>query len=111
MNQFVECSLGPPDLLPKSRKKLFWNIDFLLDLQLSEIVNIIAIRFPQRLEYTIAKFLERNADTQIIEKCLGANDAPHNTHLLRVPADDTWWASLADNMQENFLNQANNIEG
>ncbi len=107
--QFRECDLGPPDPLPKSGKKLFWNIDFMLDLELAEIINIIAIRSPERLESTIAEFLEHNADTQIIEKNLGANDAPRNTHVLRVNPDDTWWTSIADNMKENYLSHPNNI--
>ncbi len=108
--QFRECGLGPPNPLPKSGKKLFWNIDFLLDLELAEIINIIAIRSPERLENTIAEFLEHNADTQIIEKSLGANDAPRYTHVLRVNAGDTWWASIAENMQENFLSHSNDTE-
>jgi len=109
INQLHDCGLGPPDLFPKNGKKLFWNVDFLLDLQLTEIVNVIAIRSPERLEHTIAKLLERNLDTQIIEKGLGANDTPRNTHLLRVNAGETWWASLADNMQGNFANRANSV--
>ncbi len=110
VKQFLDCGLGPPDPLPKNGKKLFWNIDFLLDLQLTEIVNVIAIRSPTRLEHTIAKLLERDANTQIIEKGLGANDTPHNTHVLRANADETWWLSLADNMQKNFVNRANGVE-
>ena len=110
VKQFLDYGLGPPDILPKNGKKLFWNIDFLLDLQLTEIVNVIAIRSPERLEHTIAKLLERNPDTQIIEKGLGANDTPHNTHLLRVNAGETWWTSLADNMQKNFVNPANDVD-
>lgn len=105
VKQFSECSLGPPDPLPKSGKKLFWNIDFMLDLESAEIINVIAIRSPDRLEYTIAEFLENNPETQIIEKGLGANDAPRNTHVLRVNADDAWWTSIAENMQENFLSR------
>lgn len=107
LKQFQECNLGPPDPLPKSGKKLFWNIDFMLDLELAEIINVIVIRSPERLESTIAKFLEHNPDTQIIEKSLGANDAPRYTHVLRVNADDVWWASIADDMQENFLSDSN----
>ena len=110
VDQFIDCGLGPPDPLPKNGKKLFWNIDFLLDLQLTEIINVIAIRSPERLEHTIAELLERDANTQIIEKGLGANDTPHNTHVLRVNADGTWWLSLADNIQENFVNRANSVE-
>ena len=107
IDRFAEYGLGPQNPLPKSGKKLFWNIDFLLDLQAAEIVNIIAIRSPERLEHTIAVLLEHDADTQIIEKGLGANDAPRNTHILRVNAGESWWASLADNIQKNFSNPAN----
>ena len=111
MNQFAECGLGNGNLLPRQGKTLHWNVDFLLDLQSAEIVNIIAIRSTKRLEWTIAGLLERDADTQIIEKGLGANDAPRNTHLLRVNADETWWTSLIDNIQKNFLSQANDVDG
>ncbi len=96
MNRFIECGLGPSDLLPKRRKTLHWNVDFLLDLQSAEIVNILAIRSPESLENRIAKRLENDPHTEIIEPGLGANDAPGNTHLLRVRADNTWWVSLAD---------------
>ena len=110
INRFAECCLGPRDPLPKSGKTLFWNVDFLLDLQIAEIVNIIAIRSPERLEYTIAVLLEHDAETQIIEKGLGANDAPRNTHILRTSRDESWWSSVADRIQENFSNQANTIQ-
>ena len=110
VSQFQNCGLGPPNPLPKNGKKLFWNIDFLLDLESAEIVNIIAIRSPERLEYTIAELMERDVHTQIIEKGLGANDAPRNTHILHLNTDEVWWSSLADNMQENFVNQTNDAE-
>ena len=102
IDRFAECGLGPRDPLPKSGKTLFWNVDFLLDLQIAEIVNIIAIRSPERLEHTIAVLLEHDAETQIIEKGLGANDAPRNTHILRASTDKAWWASVTDKIQENF---------
>ncbi len=109
IDRFAECGLGPRDPLPKSGKTLFWNVDFLLDLQVAEIINIIAIRSPERLEHTIAVLLEQDADTQIIEKGLGANDAPRNTHILRTSTHETWWVSFADRIQENFSNPANII--
>lgn len=109
IDRFAECSLGPRDPLPKSGKTLFWNVDFLLDLQVAEIVNILAIRSPERLEHPIAVLLEQDTETQIIEKGLGANDAPRNTHILRANADEAWWASFADRIQENFSNQTNTI--
>ena len=94
LDQFAECGLGDGNLLPKQGKTLFWNIDFLLDLDLAEIVGFLAIRSPERLEDRLAKELEQDSHTQVIERGLGANDVPGNTHLLRVCADETWWGSL-----------------
>ena len=96
VNQFTECGLGSGNLLPRQGKTLHWNVDFLLDLQSVEIVNIFAIRSPERLENRIAEWIERDPHTEIIEPGLGANDAPGATHLLRIQANDMWWASLID---------------
>lgn len=106
LNHFQECGLGPPNPLPKSGKKLFWNIDYLLDLEIAEIINIIAIRSPVRLEGSIGTFLETHKGTEIIEKGLGANDSPNNTYILRVITDDTWWLSLVDGIQTKFLSDS-----
>ena len=94
INQFTECGLGPRDLHPKRGKTLHWNVDFLLDLPSAELVNIFAIRSTERLENRLAKQLEQDPHTEIIEPGLGANDTPGNTHLLRIREDKTWWASL-----------------
>ena len=115
INQFAECGLGSGNLLPKQGKTLHWNVDFLLDLRSAEIVNIFAIRSTERLENRIARWLERDPHTEIIEPGLGANDVPGNTHLLRVQADGTWWTSLTNNamtvLAKNTLNRTNDIEG
>ena len=108
--RFAECGLGPPDLLPKRGKTLHWNVDFLLDLQSAEIVNILAIRSPERLEKRVAKCLERDPRTEIIEPGLGANDAPGSTHLLRLRTNDISWASVVMVIREKILHQTNNIE-
>lgn len=99
INRFIECGLGPRDLLPKHGKTLHWNIDFLLDLQSAELVNIFAIRSTERLENRFAKRLERDPHTEIIERGLGANDAPGATHLLRIRENRMWWASLTDKVK------------
>ena len=103
INRFVECGLGPRDLLPKRGKTLHWNVDFLLDLQSAEIINIFAIRSSERLESRIAKQLESDPHTEVIEPGLGANDAPRNTHLLRLNADETWWVSFTEDIQTGRL--------
>lgn len=114
IHQFAECGLGDGNLLPRQGKTLHWNVDFLLDLQSAEIVNIFAIRSPKRLENKIAKWLERGPRTEIIEQGLGASDAPGNTHLLRLRTDDMEWMSLTDNvmalLRKNTLNRTTNLE-
>lgn len=110
ITRFAKCGLGPRDLLPKRGKTLHWNVDFLLDLQLAEIVNILAIRSPERLENRIAEYLEHDPHTHIIEPGLGANDAPGSTHLLRLRADNISWASVVMVIREKVLNQTNSIE-
>ena len=94
IERFAECALGDGNLLPRRGKTLFWNIDFLLDLDTAEIVGFLAIRSPERLEDSLAKWLELDSHTQVIERGLGANDVPGNTHLLRVCADESWWGTL-----------------
>ena len=114
VKQFHTCGLGPSDPLPKNGKKLFWNVDFLLDLPSVELVNIFAIRSSERLENRLAKRLEQDRHTEIIEPGLGANDTPGNTHLLRVQADKIWWASVTDKvkvvLEDSTLNQTNDAE-
>lgn len=95
MRRCVECGLGNGNLLPKRGKTLFWNIDFLLDLGSAEITGVYAIRSGNRLESRLAKHLERDSHTEVIERGLGANDVPGNTHLLHVRAEEAWWVSLA----------------
>ena len=114
VKQFHNCGLGPSDPLPKNGKKLFWNVDFLLDLPSAELVNIFAVRSAERLENRLATRLEQDRHTEIIEPGLGANDTPGNTHLLRVQADKIWWASVADKvkvvLEDSTLNQTNDAE-
>ena len=92
--RFAECGLGDENLLPRRGKTLHWNVDFLLDLSAAELVGISAIRSRQRLEDRLAKQLEEDPHTGVIERGLGANDVPGNTHVLHVRAPDAWWASL-----------------
>ena len=94
--RFAECGLGNGNLLPQRGKTLHWNVDFLLELEAAELVGISAIRSRKRLEGRLAKRLEEDPHTGVIERGLGANDVPGNTHLLHVSATEGWWASLPD---------------
>lgn len=104
IKHFQACGLGPPNPIPINGKKLFWNVDYMLDLECAEIINVIAIRSSMKLESTIGKYLELNSQSQIIEKGLGANDAPNHTYILRVNSDDKWWSSIANGIKNNYLN-------
>ncbi|MFX1252447.1 MAG: DUF123 domain-containing protein [Promethearchaeota archaeon] len=91
----LKCAnLGKDCLLPRTPKKLYWNIDFLLDEITAEITHIIAIRSPQKLESKLGTILEHDSHTRIIEKGLGANDIPGNTHILHMESDENWWKAL-----------------
>ena len=94
LHRFAECGLGDENLLPRRGKTLHWNVDFLLDLPSAELVGLFAIRSRERLEDRLAKQLEEDSHTGVIERGLGANDVPGNTHLLHVSAAEAWWASL-----------------
>ena len=94
LHRFAQCGLGTGNLLPRRGKTLHWNVDFLLDLSSAELAGVCAIRSRERLENRLAKQLEEDPHTGIIERGLGANDVPGNTHLLHVNATEAWWASL-----------------
>lgn len=91
LKQFAEIGLGAGQLLPKRGKKLFWNIDYLLDQPEVNITGVVLIRSEKRLEGTIAEMLTEDSHTFIIEKGLGANDARGETHFLGINAGDKWW--------------------
>jgi Uri superfamily endonuclease len=65
-------------------KKLRWHIDFLLDLPEAEIVHIVIIRSPSRLEGKLSGLLEALDETSGLAPRLGAQDTRKSTHLLRL---------------------------
>ncbi|MFX0092083.1 MAG: DUF123 domain-containing protein [Candidatus Hodarchaeota archaeon] len=96
---FNAVGLRKGNLLPKSPKSLHWNIDYLLDQKTVELTHVIAICSSQKLEGEIARLLENDPNTIIIETGLGANDIPGNTHILRVEANEKWWLSLLEKLR------------
>jgi len=92
--EFKRLGLGCDDLLPKNGKTLRWNVDHLLDQPDAELVAVIAIRSPLRLEGELGKLLASDPATVIFEPGLGANDIKGSTHLLRVEGGNEWWQRL-----------------
>jgi Uri superfamily endonuclease len=99
VKRFREIGLGEGDLLPRSEKKMHWNVDHLLDRREVRLTHVIAIRSPKRVEGAIGQLLEQDCHTMIIEKGLGANDMPGNTHLVKVEAEEAWWVELVGRLE------------
>ena len=102
LRRFSSIGLGNGNLKPTVRKNLHWNIDHLLDLPAAELNGVCILRTRGNFEERLGRFLERDPHTVVIEKGLGANDAPGNTHLLRLAAGDAWWATLPDRLNAQF---------
>ena len=99
VERFRRSGVAAKSFLPRPGKKLYWNVDYLLDLPAAEIVNVFVLRSNQRLEAGIGRFLENDPHAHIIEKGLGANDVLGNTHILRIDADETWWCELMERLR------------
>ncbi len=102
LRRFKAIRLGNGSLKPIRQKNLHWNIDHLLDLPASELTGACILRTPEHLEARLGQFLECDPNTIVVEKGLGANDVPGNTHLLGLTAGDAWWASLPERLSVNF---------
>jgi Uri superfamily endonuclease len=99
LDVFARVGLGGADLLPRRPKTLFWNVDHLLDREEAEIAGVIAVRSEQRMEKVLGQLLEHDPRMSVIERGLGANDVPGNTHILRVEANEAWWRALPERVR------------
>ena len=91
---------GTADLLPRGPKKLFWNIDYLLDQREADLTHVLVIRNALRWEAGVARHIAPQPFSAILVRGLGANDAPGHTHLLCLcdpPA--YWWPRLIDQIE------------
>ncbi len=77
-----------------AKKKLFWNIDYLLDEEAAHLQHVTILRSADRLEDNVAAMLLADPSCQPVAPGLGAHDRPGSTHLLQVHADDDWWKTL-----------------
>ena len=102
LRRFKAIGLGNGDLKPARKKNLHWNVDHLLDLPVAELTGACILRTPECLEARLGQFLECDPRTIVVEKGLGANDVPGNTHLLGLAAGDAWWAMLPERLSDEF---------
>ena len=94
VEHFKAVGLGKGTLPPKREKRLFWNVDYLLNQPSAEIITAFVIRSDKQLEAELGRLLEKDPHTVVFERGLGANDVPGATHILCVKADETWWRNL-----------------
>ena len=81
---FSDIKLASGELIPRTDKTLYWNIDHLLNRTEVEISSLVCVRIEEPLEAKIGKRLELRADTNVIEKGLGASEIKGNTHFLHL---------------------------
>jgi len=96
--EFLRIGLGQGDLRPKNGKRLHWNVDYLLDLDIAELVAAYVIRSPHRIERELGQLLQNDQAAVVFEPGLGANDVPGNTHLPRIEADESGWRRLPEKL-------------
>lgn len=102
LRRFKAIGLGNGDLKPAGMKNLHWNVDHLLDVPAAELTGACILRTPEYLEARLGQFLERDPHTIVVEKGLGANDVPGNTHILRLKVGDAWWSTLPGRLSIEF---------
>lgn len=91
---FPQIGLGDGRRTNITEKKLHWHVDHLLDQEQVQLLQVFVLRTATPLEKSMGQLLEGETATFIIERGLGANDLPGNTHLLGVRAPENWWRSL-----------------
>jgi Uri superfamily endonuclease len=91
---FNDHKMSQSKIKAPDRKTLHWNVDYLLEKSEAEITEIILLRSSIPLESQWAFMLEKETETEIIEKGLGANDTLGETHLLKLNSSNKWWKEL-----------------
>lgn len=81
-------------LPPPARKTLRWHVDYLLEETGVNLDHIVIIRSETPLEKPLARLLAADSATSPLVPGLGATDNPGYAHLLRIPAESTWWTAL-----------------
>jgi Uri superfamily endonuclease len=102
---FAEVGLGTAKLEPPDHKKLSWNIDHLLEEESVELSQVFVLRTMERVEDSLAQFMEAESGTSIIKKGLGAHDRPGHTHLFHVRETAEWWRQLPIRLAKQFYEE------
>ena len=97
---FEDMGLGTVHLRPPEKKKLFWNIDYLLEEDVIELSHVVIVRTRIKFEDELAHFLEMEPKSSGLAKGLGAHDRQGSTHILMVRETAGWWQQLPTRLEE-----------
>lgn len=95
---FKEMGLGPAGLKPPAKKRLFWNIDYLLEQDDVDLSHVMVMRSLAHCEDRVASILADMPESKILAKGLGAHDRPGQSHLYLFGERGTWWQELLGNL-------------
>jgi Uri superfamily endonuclease len=104
LKAFVDVGLGTVQLKPPDRKKLFWNVDYLLEEDVVDLSHVVIIRTRSKFEDELAQFLEAEPKSSPLAKGLGAHDSHGHTHILIFRETADWWQRLPTRL-ERLLNR------
>lgn len=103
LRAFSEAGLGTILLKPPKKKKLFWNIDYLLEENVVDLSHVLAIRTKRKFEDELAHFLEKGPNCRALAKGLGAHDKYDSTHVLLIQETAEWWRQLPKRAEELLI--------
>ncbi len=78
---------------PQRAKRLYWHVDYLLDLLAANLTDLVVIGDGVRRESEWAQWLAAQPAVHLIAPGIGARDLPGETHLWRLPEAD-WWQTM-----------------
>jgi Uri superfamily endonuclease len=87
-------------LHPPGVKRMFWHIDYLLDLDVAEVRQIVVARGGQSCEATVAAAVERAECARPLARGLGASDHRGHTHILQWSGHEDQWHGLLQRLAE-----------
>ena len=93
---FADAGFGNTRLEPPVKKRLFWNIDYLLEEDVVDLSHVAAIRTRSKIEDDLAQMLEAEPKSHVLAQGLGAHDKRGRTHLLMIEETADWWQKLLE---------------
>lgn len=100
---FNDAGLGTTQLKPSKKKKLFWNIDYLLEENVVDLSHVLVMRTKLKFEDELARFLEEEPNCRALAKGLGAHDKYGSTHVLLIQETVAWWRQLPKRVEELLI--------